>query len=114
MSTSWMKVSSSLSIFGESAVTVRGKLLIATGGMLKPKKCFYYVVEYEWQYDGSGVYSEMIDCMRGPPSCDMGHISPFSFIFRPVDIEHYSSLWGIMPECHVEYPISSFLYINGT
>ena len=29
-------------------------------------------------------------------------------------IGHYSSLWGIMPNYHVECPISSFLYVNGT
>ena len=29
-------------------------------------------------------------------------------------IGHYSSLWGIMPDYHVECPVSSFLYVNGT
>ena len=37
--------------------------------------------------------------------------------FRPfLDqlIGHYSSLWGIMTDYHVECPISSFLYVNRT
>ena len=29
-------------------------------------------------------------------------------------IGHYSSLSGIMPDYHVECPISSFLYVNRT
>ncbi len=42
-------------IFYESqdVLTSWGKLLIATGGTIKPKKCFYYIVDYEWLDDGS-------------------------------------------------------------
>ena len=32
----------------KEACTAWGKLLIATGGMLKPEKCFYYLINYEW------------------------------------------------------------------
>ena len=27
----------------------------------KPEKCFYYMIEYEWQEDGSWKYSELVD-----------------------------------------------------
>ena len=37
----------------QSASTSWGKLLLATGGALKPEKCFYYMLEYEWHADGS-------------------------------------------------------------
>ena len=40
----------------------------------------------------------------------MSHFRPFLDQL----IGHYSSLWGIMPEFHVECPISSFLYVDGT
>ena len=40
----------------------------------------------------------------------MSHFCPFLYQL----IGHYSSLWGIMPEYHVECPISSFLYVKGT
>jgi hypothetical protein len=32
----------------QSSVTSWGKLLIATGGALKPQKCSYYLIGYEW------------------------------------------------------------------
>jgi hypothetical protein len=33
-----------------------GKLLIATGGSLKPSKCFYHLISFSWKPDGSWVY----------------------------------------------------------
>ncbi len=33
-----------------------GQLLIATGGMLKPAKCTYYLISFRWKPDGSWVY----------------------------------------------------------
>ena len=41
--------------------TVWGKLLISTGGILKPPKSFHYLVDYEWQADGSWEYSDLMD-----------------------------------------------------
>ena len=35
----------------QGAITSLGKLLLATDGALKPEKCFYYMVDYEWQDD---------------------------------------------------------------
>jgi hypothetical protein len=35
-----------------------GKLLIATGGALKPCKCFFYLISFEWQQDGSWRYAK--------------------------------------------------------
>jgi hypothetical protein len=29
-----------------------GKLLIATGGTLKPTKCLYYLISFKWKSDG--------------------------------------------------------------
>jgi hypothetical protein len=33
-----------------------GKLLIATGGSLKPSKCFYHLISFSWKTDGSWSY----------------------------------------------------------
>jgi hypothetical protein len=33
-----------------------GKLLIATGGSLKPSKCFIHLVSFSWKPDGTWVY----------------------------------------------------------
>ena len=38
------------------SVTSRGNLLIATGGSLKPSKCFYHLISYSWKPDGMWVY----------------------------------------------------------
>ena len=45
----------------QEATTAWGKLLIATGGALKPEKCFYYLIDYEWQDDGTWEYTTMVD-----------------------------------------------------
>jgi hypothetical protein len=34
-----------------------GKLLIATGGALKPAKCLYYLISFKWKSDGTWNYS---------------------------------------------------------
>ena len=34
-----------------------GNLLIATGGSLKPSKCFYHLISFKWKADGSWVYA---------------------------------------------------------
>ncbi len=31
-----------------------GHILIATGGALKPSKCFYHLISFSWKPDGSG------------------------------------------------------------
>jgi len=56
-------VKSRLAVWEEAqgALTAWGKLLIATGGLLKPEKCFYYMVDYDWQVDGTWEYSSMVD-----------------------------------------------------
>jgi hypothetical protein len=33
-----------------------GKILIATGGALKPAKCFYHLISFSWQLDGTWRY----------------------------------------------------------
>ena len=37
----------------QCATTAWGKRLLATRGVLKPEKYFYYMVDYEWLDDGS-------------------------------------------------------------
>ena len=63
---------SGLDIFYEAqdSLTCWGKLLIATGGTLKPEKCFYYMVDYEWLEDGSWQYTEMVDMDLFVPCVD--------------------------------------------
>jgi hypothetical protein len=34
-----------------------GKLLIATGGALKPAKCSYYLISFKWKSNGTWNYS---------------------------------------------------------
>ena len=40
----------------QESITNWGKLLLATGGALKPSKCFYYLISFEWRQDGSWKY----------------------------------------------------------
>ena len=42
--------------FLQEAITNWGKLLLASGGALKPIKCFYHLISFEWKADGSWVY----------------------------------------------------------
>ncbi len=36
----------------QDAIVNWGRLLIATGGTLKPAKCSYYLISFEWKADG--------------------------------------------------------------
>jgi len=40
----------------QSSINNWGKLLIATGGSLKPEKCFFYLVSFTWTPDGTCKY----------------------------------------------------------
>ena len=42
----------------QASVTSWGNLLIATGGALKPEKCFYYLIGYKWDTRGQWSYQE--------------------------------------------------------
>ena len=42
----------------QQSVTSWGRLLIATGGALKPAKCFYHLISFRWKKDGSWVYED--------------------------------------------------------
>ena len=42
----------------QQSVTSWGRLLIATGGELKPAKCFYHLISFRWKKDGSWVYED--------------------------------------------------------
>jgi hypothetical protein len=37
----------------QESITNWGRLLIATGGALKPAKCFYHIISFGWKQDGS-------------------------------------------------------------
>ena len=41
--------------FLQEAITNWGKLLLASGGALKPTKCFCHLISFEWKADGSWV-----------------------------------------------------------
>jgi hypothetical protein len=43
----------------QSSITCWGNLLIATGGALKPQKCFYYVIGYKWDSRGKWSYEDL-------------------------------------------------------
>ena len=45
----------------QTSVTSWGTKLLATGGALKPPKCFYYLIDFEWLEDGSWRYKELQD-----------------------------------------------------
>ncbi len=40
----------------QKSITNWGRLLIATGGALKPAKCFYHIISFSWAQDGSWKY----------------------------------------------------------
>ena len=42
--------------FLQEAITNWGKLLLASGGALKPIKCFYHLISFRWNGDGSWAY----------------------------------------------------------
>ena len=43
----------------QASVTSWGNKLIATGGALKPSKCFYYLIDFVWREDGTWHYREL-------------------------------------------------------
>ena len=45
----------------QDATTAWGELLISTGGALKPPKSFYYLIDYEWEADGTWTYTDTVD-----------------------------------------------------
>jgi hypothetical protein len=42
----------------QEAITNWGKLLLATGGALKPIKCFFHLISFTWGKDGSWAYED--------------------------------------------------------
>jgi hypothetical protein len=42
----------------QQSVTTWGNLLIATGGSLKPPKCFFYLIGYDWDSTGQWKYAD--------------------------------------------------------
>ncbi len=57
----------------QDAIVNWGKLLIATGGALKPIKCSYYLILFRWKPDGTWVYADNVgndDFSIGVPLAD--------------------------------------------
>ena len=42
----------------QASVMNWGQLLIASGGSLKPEKCFYHLISFDWRGDGTWKYSK--------------------------------------------------------
>ncbi len=54
-----------------------GRLLIATGGALKPSKCSFYLISFKWKADGTWVYKDNViqpDFAIGVPLADDAEI----------------------------------------
>ena len=66
------------------AITSWGKLLLATGGALKPEKCFYYIIDYEWQDDGSWEYSKLVNTLH-PITVPLSDGTEATIYHLPVD-----------------------------
>jgi hypothetical protein len=50
-----------------------GRLLIATGGALKPSKCSFYIISFKWKADGTWVFGDNVirpDLATGIPLAD--------------------------------------------
>ena len=45
----------------QASVLSWGNLLIATGGLLKPAKCFYHIISFDWMPDGIWRYANNED-----------------------------------------------------
>eukprot|EP00804_Cyclotella_cryptica_P006975 CCRYP_007113-RA/>CCRYP_007113-RA protein AED:0.75 eAED:0.75 QI:0/-1/0/1/-1/0/1/0/1178 len=45
----------------QKSISSWGELLIATGGALKPPKCFYYLIGYTWDQEGNWSYQKASD-----------------------------------------------------
>ena len=41
----------------QSSVSSWGNLLIASGGSLKPEKCFFYLIPFKWNKEGKWSYA---------------------------------------------------------
>ncbi len=42
----------------QSSILNWGRILIATGGTLKPVNCFYHLISFSWKPDGSWRYNQ--------------------------------------------------------
>ena len=45
----------------QSSILNWGRILVATGGSLKPSKCFYHLISFSWRPDGSWIYEQNED-----------------------------------------------------
>jgi hypothetical protein len=48
----------------QTSIASWGQILIATGGALKPEKCFYHLTSFSWKSDGSWQYEANEKCLE--------------------------------------------------
>jgi hypothetical protein len=64
----------------QESITNWGRLLIATGGVLKPAKCFYHIISFGWKQDGSWRYA------ANEARADLGIVLPLADgTFLPIE-----------------------------
>ena len=68
----------------QMALTAWGKLLIASGELIKPEKCFYYLIVYVWNKNVSLAYAEMNPTDTLCVTQSSGHSIPIEQ--TPVDV----------------------------
>ncbi len=42
----------------QKSISDWGKVFLATGGALKPAKCFYHLISFKWKPDGTWAYND--------------------------------------------------------
>ena len=59
-----------------------GHLLIATGGALKPTKCFYHIISFAWKPDGSWRFNlhETLNDLKLVVPLDNGTLAPINHL----------------------------------
>jgi hypothetical protein len=66
----------------QESITKWGRLLIATGGALKPAKCFYHMISFTWKADGSWSYeaNKNIQQLSILVPLANGHVAPIKHL----------------------------------
>lgn len=82
---------SSIAVYEEMqrSLYMWGDLLTSTGGALKPEKCFWYLVDYEFK-DGEWIYTDTVDWELLVPLPD-GSEEPI----QQYDVHHCEKTLGV-------------------
>ncbi len=59
----------------QRSISSWGELLIATGGALKPPKCFYHLIGYKWDQEGNWSYQHESDLPELPITVPLPDVS---------------------------------------